>query len=79
MAQDAQLRRDISKTAKNELSLLKSIGATQMEKELVKKFKHMEKRAIASGETDEPYQEEEDVKQIVREVLNELNKTKEQA
>jgi hypothetical protein len=79
VAQDAQLRRDISKTAKNQLSLLKSIGATQMEKELVKKFKHMEKRAIASGETDEPYQEEEDVKQIVREVLKELNKTKEQA
>jgi ABC-type multidrug transport system fused ATPase/permease subunit len=79
VAQDAQLRGDFYKSAESQLSLLKTIGVTQMEKELVKKFKHMEKRAIASGETDEPYQEEEDIKQIVREVLNELNKTKEQA
>ena len=79
MAQDAQLRGDFYKSAENQLSLLKTIGATQMEKELVKKFKDMEKRAIASGKTDEPYREEEDVKQIVREVLNESNKTKKQA
>ena len=32
-----------------------------------------------AGETDESYREEEDVKLIVREVLNELNKSKEQA
>jgi len=32
----------------------------------------MEKGARASGVTEEAYPEEEDVKQIVREVLNEL-------
>ena len=36
----------------------------------------MEKRAILSGETEEAYREEGDVKEIVRDVLNEFNKTK---
>jgi hypothetical protein len=72
VAQDAQLREDFYKSAQNQLSLFRTLGVTQMEKELVKKFKNMEKRAIQTGRTEEPYQEEEDVKQIVREVLNEL-------
>ena len=55
-----------------QLNLLRTIGITEMEKELVKKFKYMEKRAILSGETEEVYREEVDVKEIVRDVLNEL-------
>ena len=43
-----------------------------MENELMKKFKSTEKRSRKVETTEEPYREEEDVKQIVRDVLNEL-------
>ena len=76
VSQDAQLRRNFRKSVMGQLNLLRTIGITEMEKELVKKFKYMEKRAILSGETEEAYREEVDVKEIVRDVLNELNKTK---
>ncbi|HKQ21199.1 MAG TPA: hypothetical protein VJS91_04095 [Nitrososphaeraceae archaeon] len=76
MAQDAKLRKELYVSAKKELSLLRTIGVTQMEKELVKKFKSIEKQAILSGRTEETYREEDDIKDLVREVLDELNKSK---
>lgn len=72
VAHDRQLRKDIYSSAKSQLSLLNTIGVTQMEKELLKKIKSMEQLAVKSGRSDEHYAEEEDVKGIVREVLNEL-------
>jgi len=76
IAQDAELRRQFYKSAKGQLGLLRSIGVTQMEKELVKKFQSMEKQAISTGKTQESYREEEDVKELVREVMDELNKNR---
>jgi hypothetical protein len=76
IAQDAQLRKDFYKNTESQLSLFRTMGVNQMEKELVMKFRNMERRAIKTGSADEPYQGEEDVKQIVREVLNELNSKK---
>jgi Tfp pilus assembly PilM family ATPase len=52
------------------LNLLRTIGIAQMEKELVKNFKLAEKRS-PNQETTEDYSEE-NVKQIVHEVLEEL-------
>ncbi len=72
ISQDAEMRKDFYKAAKNQLSLLRTIGVTQMEKELIKKFKSAEKRTGKLETTEDQYGEEEDVKQIVRDVLNEL-------
>lgn len=72
VSQDAELRKDFYKAAKNQLSLLRTIGVTQMEKELMKKFKSAEKRMRNLETIEDQYGEEEDVKQIVRDVLNEL-------
>jgi hypothetical protein len=76
VAKDAELRGEISRSAKRQLGLLKTIGASQMEKELVKKFRSVEKHTETSEPTEQSYSEE-DLKQMVREVLNELHpKTK---
>lgn len=57
----------------SQLSLLKTIGTRQMEVELMKKFKGVEKHKRSLDTTDPSLPEEEDVKQIVREVLDEIN------
>ena len=72
LSQDGELRRDFRKSALAQLSLLRTMGITEMEKELIKNFKSAEKRT-AYRETEKEYPEE-DVKQIVREVLEELKR-----
>jgi hypothetical protein len=73
VSQDAELRRNFRKSAMGQLNLLRTIGITQMEKELIKNFKTAEKRT-ANQETVQESYPEEDVKQIVREVLEEIKK-----
>lgn len=75
IAQDAEIRQEISKHARQNLMLFRSMGISQMEKELIGKVRHMEKRATISGNIEDVHQEEEDVKEMVREILNELNKS----
>jgi hypothetical protein len=70
VSQDGELRRDFRKSAIAQLNLLRTIGIAQMEKELVKNFKLAEKRST-NVETTQEYSEE-NVKQIVHEVLEEL-------
>jgi len=70
VSQDGELRRDFRKSAMAQLNLLRTIGIAQMEKELVKNFKFAEKHDT-SLETTQDYSEE-NVKQIVHEVLEEL-------
>jgi hypothetical protein len=70
VSQDGELRRDFRKSAIAQLNLLRTIGIAQMEKELVKNFKLAEKR-YPNLETTQDYSEE-NVKQIVHEVLQEL-------
>ena len=56
----------------SQFNLLKTIGITQMEKELLKEYKPILAR---SNELEEPqYQplEQSDVKEIIHDVLNEL-------
>lgn len=70
VAQDTELRKEFYKTAKSQLALLKTIGVTQMEKELESKFKIVEKRVRMSGTTEAPV--EDDVKKLLHDVLSEL-------
>ncbi len=70
VSQDGELRRDFRKSAIAQLNLLRTIGIAEMEKELVKNFKSVEKHDT-SLETTQDYSEE-NVKQIVREVLEEI-------
>jgi hypothetical protein len=70
VSQDGELRRDFRKSAIAQLNLLRTIGIAQMEKELVKNFKSIEKQS-PNLETTQEYSEE-NVKQIVHEVLQEI-------
>jgi hypothetical protein len=70
VSQDGELRRDFRKTAIAQLDLLRTIGIAQMEKELVKNFKSIEKR-YPNLESTQDYSED-NVKQIVHEVLQEI-------
>jgi hypothetical protein len=70
VSQDGELRRDFRRSAIAQLNLLRTIGVAQMEKELIKSFKLAEKRN-ADLETTQDYSEE-NVKQIVHEVLEEI-------
>ena len=72
VARDAKLRKEFYKSAMSQFNLLKTIGVTQMEKELLKEYKPVLAR---SNELEEPqYQplEQSDVKEIIHDVLQEL-------
>jgi hypothetical protein len=71
ISQDALLRKEFYKSASSQLSLLKAIGVSQMEKEFADKIKSVERRVvIESVELDA--ESEHNAKEILREVLNEL-------
>lgn len=74
VAQDSELRREFYNTAKSQLSLLKSIGVTQMEKELIKKYKSIDKRARSLDE-DSRF-EKDNVKEALHGLVDELDKEK---
>lgn len=76
VSRDSELRRELYKSAERQLNILGTIGVTQMERDLLKKFKSMEKAAVMTGRTEEDYSEDEDVKDIVRDVLQELRSRK---
>jgi len=71
ISQDARLRKEFFKSAESQLSLLKNIGVLQMEKELEVKVKYLHERSKSSKRI-EPELEEEHIKEVLREVLNEL-------
>ena len=69
---DSELRKMLHKSAENQLSLLKTIGITQMEEELFKKFKPVLRKTERLQESDEEHLEQEDVRLLIRDVLNEI-------
>jgi hypothetical protein len=73
LSQDGELRRDFRKSALAQLNLLRTIGIAQMEKELIKNYKlvKLAEKRYPNLETTQDYSEE-DVKQIVHEVLEEI-------
>ena len=75
IAREKDIREEFYKNAKSQLALLKTIGVSQMEKELIKKFRDAEKHtsSLEREKAEQEYLDEENVKEIVREVLTELH------
>jgi hypothetical protein len=73
ISQDRDLRKDFRKSAMTQLTLLRTIGIAEMEKELMKNYKLVKliEKRNPNLETTQDYSEE-NVKQIVHEVLEEL-------
>jgi hypothetical protein len=76
VSRDAQLRKEFYKSAKSQLNLLKTIGVTQMEKQLLKDYKPMLNRSKILEKYDDPHFEQSDVKEMIHDVLNELQSKK---
>jgi hypothetical protein len=75
ISRDSDLRKEFYKSAASQLTLLKAIGVSQMEKELEKQVKSIEKRLLErtdESHLEERHLEEENVKEILHDVLNEL-------
>jgi len=72
VARDAELRKEFYKTAASQLSLLKTIGVTQMEYELLKGYKPiLDRSKILEKYEDQPVEQSE-AKQMIHDVLEEL-------
>src|SRR5215472_1378053 len=73
ISRDSELRKEFYKSAASQLTLLKAIGVSQMEKELEEETKSLE-RHFRLSEKEEDYMheqlEEENAKQILHDVLN---------
>ncbi len=72
VARDAKLRKEFYKNAVSQFNLLKIIGVTQMKKELLKEYKPVLARSNELEETQSQPLEQSDVKEIIRDVLQEL-------
>jgi len=72
VSRDAELRKMFHKSAESQLSLLKTIGITQLENELLKEYKPVLARSTELTEREYQPLEQSDVKQIIHEVLQEL-------
>jgi hypothetical protein len=72
VSRDAALRKIFYKSAESQLTLLRTIGVLEMEKELEKKVKFIAANSpLYEYEANVPTQEE-NVQEILRDVLNEL-------
>jgi hypothetical protein len=72
ISRDSDMRRELYNSASSQLTLLKTIGVSQMEKELEGQVKSVEKRFKPFEQTDEPDLKGEEIKEILRDVLTEL-------
>jgi hypothetical protein len=73
ISRDSAVRKEFYKSASIQLSLLKSIGVSQMEKELEEEVKSVEEKLSRMETTlDIPQLEEQEAKEILHDVLNEL-------
>jgi hypothetical protein len=71
MSRDAEIRREIYKRAESQLDLLRAIGISEMEKEIIKQVKFLESK-IPPPEPEPEVLSDEKVKVIIRDVLEEL-------
>jgi len=72
VSRDSELRKMFQKSAQSQLSLLKTIGITELENELLKKYKPVLARSTELTEPEYQPLEESDVKQIIHDILQEL-------
>jgi DNA-binding transcriptional regulator GbsR (MarR family) len=71
-SQDKKLRREFFQSAEKQLAFLQTLGKVQMEKELEKSFKSILKHPSILEEVKDDYRREENVRELVQEVLDEL-------
>ena len=72
VARDAKLRKEFYKNAMSQVNLLKTIGVIEMEKELLKDYKPVLARLDEVPELQSQQLEQSDVKQLIHDVLYEL-------
>lgn len=72
ISRNAEVRREFYKTAESRLELLRTVGVSQMEKDLESQVKSIEKRINLFETKVESDMEEEDIKETLHDVLNEL-------
>lgn len=84
VARDKDIRKEFYNTAMSQLTLLKTIGVTEMEKQLIKSYKSIEKRTRSLEIKDTKYDkykvieplvddmEEGDVRELLHDVLTEV-------
>ncbi|MGB8776711.1 MAG: hypothetical protein WCC82_00600 [Nitrososphaeraceae archaeon] len=70
-ARDIELRKEFYKSAMSQLTLLKTIGVTEMEKGLLKSVKFIESRVRSLEKDETPFVEELDIEKI-REILHDV-------
>jgi len=74
LAKDALVRKELSHIAGEQVSLLRNIGAAEMEKTLLKRIKPiMDKTNLAEDTNPQYFTDQEDYKEMIKEVLCELN------
>ena len=71
-SQDKQLRREFYQSAEKQLAFLQTLGKVQMENELEKSLKSILKRSSVLDESKDDYRREENVRELVQEVIDEL-------
>lgn len=76
ISEDTELRKKLHKSVENHISLLKTIGMTQMEAELLKKFTPVAGKMETLQEGHELQLEQEDVRLLIRDVLKEIESRK---
>ena len=80
ISQDIEIRKELHKSAVSQSNLLKTIGTVQMENELIKTCKTIAKKVKLDEMQDNKGLDEEeivDLKEMVREVVDELERNKE--
>ena len=76
ISRNIQIRKELYKSANSQLDLLKIIGMAQMEKELLKKYKSISKYNSIQEEKEVYQLEQDEIKEIVHDIVNELLTTK---
>jgi len=71
-SEDKKLRREFFQSAEKQLAFLQTLGKVQMEKELEKSLKSILKHPSILEESKDDYRREENVRELVQEVLDEL-------
>lgn len=72
ISRNAQVRREFYKKAESQLALLRAVGVSQMERDLESQVKSIEKRVNLFETKVEPEMKEEDIRETLHDVLNEL-------
>jgi capsular polysaccharide biosynthesis protein len=66
------LRREFFQSAEKQLAFLQTLGKVQMENELEKSLRSIIKRSSVLDESRDDYRREENARELVQEVLDEL-------